>query len=300
MGFSSLANMSRRIDPGGRYSYRSGGITGVILHYNYGVDSYSEAWNPSREVSANYWGANSGDLLPHIDEAYRAWTSGAYGYPNGALADDCSITFELSNRPGFLTSTPMGAISDALYAKTVAAIGEIFYRYGLGPVRRTTSPTAVGVRVHNDFVPTSCPGPWLLSWLPHLIASAENVRRALAGEAPLQPIRRNNAMQIQTIVGRPEWWLIMDNGTWVHLQTPAEAKAAQWIIDNNVKDCSTSDNEVLTGLWKRMQAAYFKPVTDAIAALGKPTSIDPAAVTKTVDAATKQALAGLEITLRSK
>ena len=107
-------------------------------------------------------------------------------------------------------------------------------------------------------------------------------------------------MQIQTIKGQAGQWLIMDNGTWIPLYNPAEGKAAQWIIDNNVKDCSTSDNEVLTALWKRMQAAYFKPVTDAIAALGKPTSIDPAAVTKTVDAATKQALAGLEITLRSK
>ena len=42
MGFSSLANMSRRIPDMGRKSVRNANVTGVVIHYNYGVNSYPE------------------------------------------------------------------------------------------------------------------------------------------------------------------------------------------------------------------------------------------------------------------
>ena len=183
MGFSSLANMSCRIPDGGRKSPRNGSISGVIIHYNAGVNSYGEATNPNREVSANYWIANDGTLIPNVDEDYRAWTSGAVGYPNGALADNRSITFEVSNEPGWQTSNPMGKISNAAYNTLVKAIGDVFKRYNLGPVNRTTSPTAVGVRVHNDFVDTSCPGPWILGRMGSIIADAEKARQGSTAPA---------------------------------------------------------------------------------------------------------------------
>lgn len=168
--------MSRRVPDIGRRSSRYGRVTGVVIHYNYGVDSYGEATRVGREVSANYWITNAGVLLPNIDEIYRAWTSGAPGYPNGSLADHYSITFEVSNAANFKFSNPLGAISEAAFDKLARAIGDVFRRYDLGPVKRTTSPTAVGVRVHSDFVPTSCPGPWLMARMGDLITRAEAYR----------------------------------------------------------------------------------------------------------------------------
>lgn len=176
MGFSALADMNRRIPDVGRHSVRQGRVTGVVIHYNYGVDSYGEATRAGREVSANYWITNSGVLLPNVDESLRAWTSGAAGYPNGSVADHHSITFEVSNAPDFKTSSPPGAISEAAFDKLARTIGDVFRRYNLGPVKRTTSPTGVGVRVHKDFVDTSCPGEWLMSRMDDLIARAEAYR----------------------------------------------------------------------------------------------------------------------------
>lgn len=184
MGFSPLANMARRIPDMGRKSPRYASVTGVVVHYNAGINSYGEATNPSREVSANYWITNDGQILPNVDEEYRAWTSGAKGYPNGALADCHSITVEVSNEPGWQSSSPMGKISDAAYRALANLIGDVFRRRSLGTVRRTTSPTAVGVREHNDFVPTSCPGPWLEARMPDLIKQAEKARTGGTPTAP--------------------------------------------------------------------------------------------------------------------
>ena len=187
MGFSSLANMSRRINPcpNGRcrYSKRNGPVTGMVIHYNYGVNSHGEATNPGREVSANYWITNDGQILPNIDENYRAWTSGAKGYPNGAVADHHSITVEISNSPGFKTSSPMGAISPQAQTALEKLMADVFRRYRLGTPKRTKSATGVGVRFHNDFVSTSCPGPWIASRINTIMANAAK----LMGKTPASP-----------------------------------------------------------------------------------------------------------------
>ena len=186
MGFSSLANMSRRINPcpNGRcrYSKRNGPVTGMVIHYNYGLDSYGEATNPGREVSANYWITNDGQILPNIDEQYRAQTSGAPG-TNGKLADRHSITVEISNSPGFKTSSPMGAISPAAQKALEKLMADVFTRYKLGTPKRTKSATGVGVRFHNDFVDTSCPGPWITSKINQIMTNAAKI---MGGGTPTQ------------------------------------------------------------------------------------------------------------------
>lgn len=172
MGFSPLANMSRRIPQLSRYNYRNSSISGFTIHHNAGVDSYSEATNPNREVSANYWITNDGAILPHVDENYRAWTTGATSYPAGAQSDHRNITVEVSNSPeGVRNGT--WAISTAAYSALVALIADVFKRHNLGSVRRGTHG---GVAVHQDFVPTACPGPYIMSHLGSIIAQAESVR----------------------------------------------------------------------------------------------------------------------------
>ena len=123
MGFSPLANMARRIPDLGRYNPRQSAITGFGIHHNAGVNSYGEATNPNRQVSANYWITNEGDILPSVDENYRAWTSGMAGYPAGANADHRNVTVEVSNSPeGVRTGT--WAISDAAMNALIAYLME--------------------------------------------------------------------------------------------------------------------------------------------------------------------------------
>lgn len=52
-------------------------------------------------------------------------------------------------------------------------IGDVFKRHNLGPVKRGKYD---GVAVHQDYVPTACPGPYIMRNLNRIIAEAEKVR----------------------------------------------------------------------------------------------------------------------------
>lgn len=181
MSFSPLANMAMKIPSGGRYGPRYTNIKGFTVHHQAGVNSQSEATNPNREVSANYWISNEGQIIPQIDEVYRAWTTGSAGYPAGAESDHRNITVEVSNSPeGVRAGT--WAISNAAKTALEKLIGDVFKRHGLGPVKRATYG---GVAVHQDFVPTACPGPYVMANLPSIIQAAEQYR--VNGGAPVSP-----------------------------------------------------------------------------------------------------------------
>jgi hypothetical protein len=170
MGFSPLARMDLRVDDAGRRDSRKSDVSGVGIHHNAGVDAW-KSQPGSRTVSANYWIANNGDLIPQVDEALRAWTSGADGYPEGSRADHRNITVEVSNSPeGVRNGT--WAVSDAALKTLTALIADVYKRYELGEVKRSASS---GVGVHSDWVPTACPGPYILKQLPDIIKAAEEL-----------------------------------------------------------------------------------------------------------------------------
>ena len=169
MGFSPLANMKRRIPDYGRSEPRNSRITGFTIHHNAGINSYGVASSPSRVVSANYWITNDGVIIPNIDENRRAWTTGAAGYPAGARSDHRNITVEVSNS----ATGGEWPISKAARNALTSLIADVFKRHKLGPVRRGTSS---GVAVHQDFVPTACPGPYIMKNLSAIISEAEKKR----------------------------------------------------------------------------------------------------------------------------
>lgn len=173
MAFSSLADMSRRIPDVGRSSPRMYAISGVGVHYQYDKNVHTEATNPAREVSANYWIDDDGTIRPNIDESRRAWTSGAPGYPAGALADHRNITVEVSCVGG-----RTDRISDAALDALSRLIGDVYHRHDLGPVKRGANR---GVGVHRDWVATACPGNYMMGRLPGIIAKAEQYRVGGAG-----------------------------------------------------------------------------------------------------------------------
>ena len=169
MGFSPLADMSRRIPDVGRSSERLGRVQGVLVHHNAGVNAYGQATAAGREVSAHYWITNEGDLLPNIDETRRAWTSGHPAYPAGAQADHRFITVEVSNS----STGGNWPISEAAEDMLARLIGDVHKRYKLGQVKRGTQS---GVAVHRDFVATECPGGYVMANLDRIIRKAEQYR----------------------------------------------------------------------------------------------------------------------------
>lgn len=183
MGFSPLANMAKRIPDVGRSSPRNQAISGFTIHHNAGVDAYGQATAPGREVSANYWITNAGEILPNIDENLRAWTSGSPGYPAGADADHRNITVEVSNSPEGVNSGSW-AISGAAMDALIRLIADVYTRYGLGRVTRGANR---GVGIHSDWVPTACPGPYITAHMTGIVDSAERVR-VNGGGTPTTPI----------------------------------------------------------------------------------------------------------------
>lgn len=173
MTFSPLADMSKRIPDVGRSSPRMYAISGVGVHYQFDKNAHTEATNPAREVSANYWIDDDGTIRPNIDESRRAWTSGDPNYPAGAQADHRNITVEVSCVGG-----RTDRISDAALDALARLIGDVYRRYGLGPVKRGASK---GVGVHRDWVATACPGNYMMNRLPSIIAKAEQYRVGGAG-----------------------------------------------------------------------------------------------------------------------
>lgn len=189
MGFSKLANMRRRIPEGGRSNPRLSRISGVGIHHNAGVDAYGEATNPRRQVSANYWITNAGTIIPNIDENRRAWTSGMLGYPAGANADHRNITVEVSNSPEGVR-TGSWAISAAALEALTKLIADVYKRHGLGKVKRGSRK---GVGVHRDWVPTACPGPYIMKKLPSIIKAANELNNP---KPKPKPVWKEHTMRV--------------------------------------------------------------------------------------------------------
>ena len=170
MTASPLADLSRDIPALDRWHYRESEISGFGIHHNAGVNAFGQATAPGREVSANYWITTEGDILPNVDEEYRAFTSGET--PAGRAADHRNITVEVSNSPeGVRNGT--WAISSAAQEALSALIADVYRRYGLGPVLRGADR---GIGIHSDWVQTECPGGYIRANLGNIIARAEALR----------------------------------------------------------------------------------------------------------------------------
>ncbi len=169
MAVSKLADQRLDIPAGNRWNPRDGEVVGFTIHQQAGYNAHGAATDPSREVSAQYWIDNEGPIRPQVNEEYRAFTTGAPGYPEGALSDHRNITAEVSNTPEGVRNRTWD-ISENAKESLAALIGDVFRRYKLGRVRRGTHG---GVAVHRDFVATECPGEPMMRALPDIIERAE-------------------------------------------------------------------------------------------------------------------------------
>lgn len=262
MGFSPLADMKRRIPDVGRSSPRLYAVSGVGVHYQYGKNIHTEATNPAREVSANYWIDDDGTIRPNIDESRRAWTSGDPAYPAGALADHRNITVEVSC---------IGSGTDRISAAALAAlsrlIGDVYRRYKLGPVKRGAGK---GVGVHRDWVATACPGNYMMDRMPGVITSAEQFRVGGAGsgstgDEEMTPAQMKELKQYidqrTRIAGSPQ---IVKNGDghWLEVGT---GRVGIW-----GRDLSAIRSAIVALNWQRRDGAGPKGKSDVAYATGGP------------------------------
>lgn len=263
MAFSSLADMKRRIPDVGRSNPRNDRIKGVLIHHNAGVNAYGQATAAGREVSANYWIANDGTVIPNVDESRRAWTSGHPAYPEGARADHRFVTFEVSNS----ASGGNWPISDAAEDALARMIGDVHRRYNLGPVKRGTQ---TGVAVHRDFVATECPGGYVMANLDRIIRKAEQYRTGGApagstGDEEMTPAQMKELKQYidaRTRIAASPQIVKNEDGHWLEVDT---GRVGIW-----GRDLSAIRSAIVALNWQRRDGAGPKGKSDVAYATGGP------------------------------
>ena len=292
MGFSPLATMSRRIPEGGRSSARNSPIRGFTIHHQAGVNAMGEATNPNRVVSANYWITHDGTIIPHIDENRRAWTTGAAGYPAGAASDHRNITVEVSNSPEGVRNRTW-AISAPAMASLTALIGDVFARHNLGPVRRGTQS---GVAVHRDFVPTACPGPYIMARLDSIILNAERHRRGQTSKTPTQPSGKDwFSMATKQDLKDAIWEVLSEHNISI-------SGATKRILGRDQRSAFALIRYAAADLFEGRERhaetlARIEGLNAALRTLAESQGVDPDQVTNTVETAVERALKDLSITL---
>lgn len=165
MAVSPLATEGYAADPS-NYSgpaYRKN-ITAITIHHMAGVLSAQGCGaifqRPGRNGSSHYGIGVDGEIAWYVDEDCVAWTNS--NWPS----NQCSVTIENSN------SETGGdwPVSDATLSSCIKLVADIAKRNGLGKL-------VVGQNLtkHNDFAPTTCPGPYLESKMQYIADEANKI-----------------------------------------------------------------------------------------------------------------------------
>ena len=164
MAVSSLAsNFIGASDTNFSYG-REAGISRITIHHMAGVMSSIDCGRifqtPNRQASAHYGIGVNGDVAAYVDEANTCW-SDANWYSNCR-----TISIETSN-------SSVGGdwpVSDASFDTLVRLVADIAQRNGLGNLQ-------VGVNLfkHNDFIATTCPGPYLQARMQEIADKANAI-----------------------------------------------------------------------------------------------------------------------------
>jgi len=153
MTFSSL--ISGTIPHHNKFSSRNGSpVTRLIQHHWAGTGGGIERMSdPNQQASCTYVVLSDGQILGHVPEEYRPWTSGS------AEADTPSVTIEVQNTGGQVNgndSDPSSwPISEAAYGAIIRLLVDVAQRHGWDAI---DSNTYLG---HRQFYQTACPGGFL-------------------------------------------------------------------------------------------------------------------------------------------
>ena len=153
MTFSSL--ISGTIPHHNKFSSRNGSpVTRLIQHHWAGTGGGIERMSdPNQQASCTYVVLSDGQILGHVPEEYRPWTSGS------AEADMPSVTIEVQNTGGQVNGNDSDSsswpISEAAYGAIIRLLVDVAQRHGWDAI---DSNTYLG---HRQFYQTACPGGFL-------------------------------------------------------------------------------------------------------------------------------------------
>lgn len=173
MAVSSLAsNFVGASDTNFTYG-REAGISCITIHHMAGVMSSVDCGRifqtPNRQASAHYGIGVNGDIAAYVDEANTCW-SDANWYSNSR-----TVSIETSNN----STGGDWPVSDASYDALIRLVADIAIRNGLGNL-------VVGQNLfkHNDFVATTCPGPYLQARMQDIADKANAIINGGSAPAP--------------------------------------------------------------------------------------------------------------------
>ena len=162
MSNSNLVSYTK-ISPN-RTSPRQNTIKKITIHHmagNLTVEQCGSVFAPaSRKASANYGIGTDGRVGMYVEENDRAWTS------SNRDNDNQAVTIEVANNSG----APNWTVSDAAYNKLIDLCVDICQRNGIKELIWTGDKTGT-LTCHYMFAATACPGPYLKSKMPEIVAA---------------------------------------------------------------------------------------------------------------------------------
>lgn len=159
-------------------------IDTITIHHmagNISVETCGQVFQ-TRKASTNYGVDGKGRVGLYVDEANRSWSS---ANPEN---DHRAINIEVANSGG----APDWPVNDKAYAALIELVADICRRNGIeklvwGETRadRVGHKNGCNMTVHQDFMATSCPGPYLLRKMPQIAADVN--AKLDAAQTPVAP-----------------------------------------------------------------------------------------------------------------
>ena len=165
----------------------------ITVHHMAGVGSglaCAKGHIQRGSVSANYYIGNDGDICLGVDEANRSWCS------DSRENDYSAITIEVSNSR---TGEPW-PVSDKAYKSLVALCVDICRRYKID--LKWTGDKNGTLTVHRFFIPTGCPGEFLMQ---RMSALAKEVMDIVNGGNAPEKYELTNKEQVYNVKEKDTW-----------------------------------------------------------------------------------------------
>lgn len=163
-------------------SPRNHRIDTITIHHmagNLSAETCGQVFQ-TRQASSNYGVDSNGRVGLYVDEGDRSWASA------NPANDHRAVTIEVANCGG----GPDWPVSGAAYDKLIELAADICRRNGIAKLvwsgdksDRVGHKNGCNMTVHQDFMATSCPGPYLLARMPQIAADVN----AKLGAAPAAP-----------------------------------------------------------------------------------------------------------------
>ena len=178
---------------------RSGKIQKITIHHVAGVgtiESLGELFSLSeRRASSNYGVGSDGRVGLYVHEENRAWTS------DSSDNDNIAVTIEVFNSRVDAT----WPITDNALNTTIDLCVDICMRNNIEELI-FTGDSRGNLTLHKYFAPTSCPGPYIESKIPHIVSSVNE--RLYDCRLIYDDVKNaTNKLYSEGLINSPTYWL---------------------------------------------------------------------------------------------